>query len=87
MSYSTKLCLGFRNIGQKASKVMNIFSKLSFTSATQWDLNMFSMANAVDYFSASVIKKTAIFIAITHANLYLSLEGIKVSTSVLIVFI
>ena len=48
---------------------------------------MFSMANAVDYFSASVIKKLAIFIAITHANLYLSLEGIKVSTSVLIVFI
>ena len=61
-------------------------SFFSFTRATRWDSNMFNMANGVDHFSIFVIKKQAIFIAIIHANLYFSLAGIKVSSSVLIVF-
>ena len=51
-------CLGFRNIGQKAVWSYEHFSKLVSLERLN-ETYMSNMANAVDYFSASVIKNTS----------------------------
>lgn len=65
-------------LSKKPSKVKGNFSKFSFTSD--------SVRSCLTWRMPFTITRT-LFIAVTHANLYFSLGGIKVSSSVLIVFI